>query len=97
MRIIKLHLNDFRGIHQMTLEFGPRINVLAGVNGAGKSSILNALAILLSRFIWRISTRTRTGRIFLENDVRIGATHTTNTIWIDYEGKLLEWTAGKSR
>lgn len=58
MRIEKLILNNFRGIRDMSLEFSERINVLVGVNGAGKSSVLDALAILLS---WAVARTRRAG------------------------------------
>ncbi len=49
MRILKLTMTNFRGIEELSLDF-PETNVcvLAGENGAGKSSILDALAIVLS-------------------------------------------------
>lgn len=97
MRVMKLHLTDFRGIHDITFEFGDRMNLLVGENGSGKTSILNALAILLSRFIWRIRTKASTGRMFAESDVRTGAGRTLNHIWVEYGGKPLDWSVGKSR
>lgn len=48
MKIERLVLKNFRGIREMDLEFDERLTVLAGLNGAGKSSILHALALPLS-------------------------------------------------
>jgi predicted ATP-binding protein involved in virulence len=47
MHIKKLNIENFRGIRQMELELHPKMNVFIGVNGAGKSSVLDALGYLL--------------------------------------------------
>jgi recombinational DNA repair ATPase RecF len=33
----------------LNLEFGPRVNLLTGANGSGKSSVLQAIVIALGR------------------------------------------------
>jgi len=54
-----LELENFRGITKtLTLPLEPDITVLAGINGSGKSSILDALAILLS---WVVARTRRAG------------------------------------
>lgn len=51
MKVQCLKIQSFRGIEDLTLEFDPQVNVLVGINGVGKTRILDALSILLSRFI----------------------------------------------
>jgi predicted ATP-binding protein involved in virulence len=46
MQVKRLQINAFRGIEALDLEFHPGSNVLIGVNGVGKSSILECLATL---------------------------------------------------
>jgi len=48
MRITKLTIKNFRGIREMELDFHEKMNVLIGINGAGKSSVLDAIATMLS-------------------------------------------------
>lgn len=48
MKLTKLELRNFHGIRDLTLDFDPRLTVLAGVNGSGKSSILCALRIAMA-------------------------------------------------
>ena len=50
MRFKSLHMKDFRGIRTLIVDFEPDLTVLVGRNGAGKTSILDALGEL-SRFI----------------------------------------------
>ncbi|HHC25635.1 MAG TPA: DUF2813 domain-containing protein, partial [Desulfobacterales bacterium] len=43
MRVQRLHIENFRGIREMRIDFHPQLNVFAGKNGIGKTTILNAL------------------------------------------------------
>lgn len=45
MRIDRLQLTNYRGFERLDLALHPRLTVLAGVNGAGKSSVLEALSV----------------------------------------------------
>jgi predicted ATP-binding protein involved in virulence len=47
MQVKRLKISAFRGIEALDLEFHPGANVLIGVNGVGKSSILECLAKLV--------------------------------------------------
>lgn len=96
MRVERLSMKHFRGIRELELEFHPRLNVLVGVNGVGKSSVLDCLAILLSRLCARIATMTKTGRQIVEADVSFGEKETKNKINVFFEGHQYEWQAGKS-
>jgi len=48
LQIQKIELRNFRSFKKQTIELLPSINVLVGVNGAGKSTVLDAIAISLS-------------------------------------------------
>ena len=57
MKVKRLELKGFRGFDEIVLDFDTtpqRPTVFIGVNGVGKSSILDGLAILLSWFIKRV-------------------------------------------
>ena len=49
MKLKRLELTNFRVFEQATFDFQPGMNLLVGINGAGKSSVLDALRLLLSR------------------------------------------------
>jgi predicted ATP-binding protein involved in virulence len=52
MKLKRLKMQSFRGIGDLTLEFSPNSpTIIMGVNGVGKSSILDCLAILFSTFV----------------------------------------------
>ncbi|MEH6710701.1 MAG: AAA family ATPase [Paraglaciecola polaris] len=54
MFIERLKLKNFKGINEIDLEFDRNVNLIVGVNGVGKSSVLDALRILLTSLTSRI-------------------------------------------
>lgn len=57
MRVERLELTNFRGIRHLELEFPTQTTVLVGINGVGKSAILDALAMMMSVLIGRLHGR----------------------------------------
>ena len=51
MKLKRLTLTNFRIFEQATFDFQPGMNLLVGINGVGKSSVLRALRIPLSRVL----------------------------------------------
>lgn len=51
MQFISMHLKNFRCFKDLKIVFPGEYTVLVGVNGAGKSSILDAIAILLGGYL----------------------------------------------
>lgn len=49
MRIDSLEIQNYRGVERMDVKFHPRLCVFAGINGSGKSSILDCLSTMLSQ------------------------------------------------
>jgi predicted ATP-dependent endonuclease of OLD family len=48
MKLKKITIENFRCFESLTLDFEKDVNVIVGVNGAGKSSLLDAIALALS-------------------------------------------------
>lgn len=97
MKIKSLRIVNFRGIPDLELTFNDRVNVLVGENGAGKSSILDCAAILLSRFIGRIRSSAGTGRFFTEKDINNSAWETQNEIEISFREEPISWSVTKTK
>lgn len=73
MKITKLSVRDYRGFEALDLALEPDVTALVGVNGAGKTSILDALALLSSCLVERIRSG-KPGEISPPTgDVRVGA------------------------
>ena len=97
MKLTSIDIEGFRGIPKLKLDFPEQINVLVGINGVGKSAVLDCTAIMLSRFIGRIRSSAGTGRFFTESDINNGLPSTRNEIQIFFDGKPLKWTVSKTR
>lgn len=72
MRFIDLHMKDFRATRGLKIGFEPDMTVIVGRNGAGKTSVLDALCILM-QFVRAHLDGPRTGNLDLpysELDVR---------------------------
>lgn len=77
MKVQRLEITDFRGIASLDWECEGNVNVIAGVNGAGKSTVLKALEILLSWMKARIRNERGNGIAIESRDIREGAQFTT--------------------
>jgi predicted ATP-binding protein involved in virulence len=97
MHIEKLHLSHFRGAEALTLELHPQLNVFAGMNGEGKSSILDATAILLSWLVNRIKHSNSSGRPITEPDIQNGTASAELSLSCRFDEKSFEWSLDKSR
>lgn len=56
MKIKTIEIRDFRGISNVTIDnLDKNLNLLIGVNGAGKSSVLEAIALILEPYTARLT------------------------------------------
>ena len=97
MRLESIKLAGFRGITKLKLEFPEQVNVLAGVNGSGKSAVLDCTAIMLSRLIGRIRSSAGTGRYFVDSDISNKRSETQNRVTIRFQGQSVHWSVTKTR
>jgi predicted ATP-binding protein involved in virulence len=83
MQIKHLTLAQFRGFEQAEFEFQSGMNLLVGINGAGKSSVLDALRIMLSYLLPRLELYKGRAIGFNANDIRLGSGALTNELHLD--------------
>ena len=69
MIIDKLNVTNFRGFASQEFTFDPQFNLIIGDNGAGKTSLLEALAVAAGS--WLLGIKGYKHRPILENDIRI--------------------------
>lgn len=72
MKLKRLELTNFRVFERATFDFQPGMNLLVGINGAGKSSVLEALCVLFSKALPRLSASQSRPQFFKANDVKAG-------------------------
>jgi predicted ATP-binding protein involved in virulence len=96
MRVKRLQMQSFRGIGDLTIDFDEKEpTVFIGINGVGKSSILDCLAILLSRFSSAIQYSTASVKSFREEDIKNDKNETHNEIISDFESQSFTWSLTK--
>ena len=97
MKIKSLNLTHYRGAVALPLVFDERLNVCFGVNGAGKSTVLDALALMLSWAVSRIRHPGSSGRPIAEEDIANGKSSAVIDIACSTEIGPFEWKLSKSR
>lgn len=71
MHITQLDILNFRGLEQvMVRELSDKTNLFIGINGAGKSSILDAISLLMSWYVRRMLSLSNRGSDIPMDDIR---------------------------
>ena len=101
MHIQTLTLNNYRGAQSLSLDLDSHLNVFVGINGAGKSTILDAATLLLSWAVNRIRSPTASGRPIAEGDITNGQPSASIELSIEltggHEDKSITWRLAKAR
>ena len=92
MRVSSLELTNFRGFEKASIEFEPQLTVLVGVNGAGKTSVLDALSVLLARSIHSNGLPNQPPAL-TDRDVLVGA----ETTEVRFKLRTSTWTERHTR
>jgi predicted ATP-binding protein involved in virulence len=86
MILHQLNLANFRGFDQISLDFEPSVNVIAGVNGIGKSSLLRAIATGLSRVLPIVTPSNVSPLSLSDEDVAFGKSATSVSLSVEFDG-----------
>ncbi len=97
MYIRSLMLTNFRGANHLSLELNEKLNVFVGMNGAGKSSVLDASAILLSWLANRVKHAGTSGRQIVESDIKNGESSANLAITLHENAHAFNWNLAKLR
>ena len=73
MIVTRLRLVNLRAIENAEFRFQPGFNLIVGVNGVGKTSVLDALCVCLSAAVKRANKLRGRVKAFSVDDIRIGA------------------------
>lgn len=70
-KLVKLQMSDFRCFPKVSIRFNENLTVFHGINGRGKSTILEAIASLLSWFITGFWSDDGAGQTLKTTDIRV--------------------------
>lgn len=71
MKINTLELTNVRGFTHAKLEFQPGFNLIVGINGVGKTTVLETLRVVLSHILTEIKSPVITKQYFNKGDINI--------------------------
>ena len=96
MRVTRLKLANVRAIKTAEFRFLPGVNLVVGVNGAGKTTVLDALAACFAEFV---SNNVRVPRhptlLAQPSDVRAGAKALDVECEFEYGGAMFAYSHHK--
>lgn len=101
MRLERLHLRNFRCFENLSIEFDKKLTVIVAENGAGKTAILDAIAIGFGRYLSKLPNIK--GRATQETDIRISQKERpeafTMLAWeaISRSESKIVWSGGRKR
>jgi predicted ATP-binding protein involved in virulence len=98
MRIKQLRLKNFRGIKNLQIDFDltQQIIVLVGVNGVGKSSILDCISFLVKSY-GLIANNDILKSIFQDRDIHVGLQNTRNGLSGVFDDTEISWDIERAR
>lgn len=101
MKLERLHLRNFRCFDDLTLEFGKRLTVIIAENGAGKTALLDAIAIGFGRYLTKLPGIG--GRSTKETDLRVASGERREPFMLlawegrTYDDRPVVWAGGRKR
>lgn len=98
MKIKSIKLSNYRGAVSLNIDFHRQLNVFIGVNGAGKSTILDSLAIMLSWLVNRLKNTNASGRQMSETEINNGqGTAIIEITGVKEDSQEITWKIVKTR
>jgi len=97
MKILSLHLLNFRGLKNLPVVFKNRTTAFVGINGVGKSAVLDALAIAMSQLTWRIIGHPLKARPISLDDIHQGEEFARINIKVLLRDELVSWSIVTNR
>lgn len=97
MIIKHLVIENFRAIEYLELDCSNSVNVFIGDNGAGKSTVLDAINILYSWLVARLGSTKGKGKSIHKDDIRFGAQYCFMSVMVEHDGIHASWSLYKSK
>jgi len=96
MKIKEVDIKNFRGIDNVKFTLSDNLNVFVGVNGSGKTTVLDAIATALSWLVNRIQRENSSGRPITESSIKNGASFSAIELSVTEQDKSYKWKLTKT-
>ena len=91
-----IKIQNFRSVENEKFSFDANLNLFVGINGSGKTTVLDALTIALSWLVSNVINSESAGREISFSDIRNGASYASIEISVTYESKKFTWKVVKT-
>lgn len=89
MKLERLSLVNCGGFEQLDIDFAQDVTLIAGVNGVGKSTLLRALAVVLSRAIPEFTPSRSTAIYFTDDDIHSDKSSLEVSVRLQIDGQII--------
>lgn len=97
MILTEIEMTNYRGASALKLELNEKLNIFFGMNGAGKSTVLDAIALMLSWPASRIRHANNAGRPITEGEIMNGKLFASIEISSETTQGKVNWKLLKNR
>jgi len=91
MKIKSIKIENYRGIKEISIDLMDKLNVFVGINGSGKTTILDATSASLSWLVNRIQRQNSSGKSILESDIRNETPFSSIEVIVKEKGIEFDW------
>ncbi|WP_169316139.1 AAA family ATPase [Mucilaginibacter paludis] len=91
MKLERIEIKNFRGIEDATIELNDQLNLFVGINGSGKSTILDSIVISLSWLVARIQRQNAPGKPITLQSIKNDTPFSSITAKLIEAGNKFNW------
>jgi predicted ATP-binding protein involved in virulence len=96
MKIKEIDIKNFRGISDVKFILSDNLNVFVGVNGSGKTTVLDAIATSLSWLVNRIQRESSSGRPITESSIKNETSFSIIELTVFEQKRSFKWKLTKT-
>ncbi|MCT4616416.1 MAG: AAA family ATPase [Marinifilaceae bacterium] len=90
-------IHNYRGVNNVNFKLDSKLNLFVGVNGSGKTTILDSITIALSWLINRIQRENSSGKHISESDIRNSTPYSSIETIIKKDSNEFNWSITKTQ
>jgi predicted ATP-binding protein involved in virulence len=97
MKISKVTLHNFRAAKELNIDLHDKMNLFIGVNGAGKSTVLQAISYALIALVRKVHNSKNNRGLILVSDIHGFDDQSSIGVGLNYGNKFYSWNIERTR